>query len=75
MNGRLIAAAFFAWAVISPATAQTTCSEAYLGCQKAQDGTRCDVVCKAYCSKEKKACMKSGNFSTKTNKWIGLQKK
>ena len=75
MRGTVIAAVLVAWAAAQPAAAQTTCSEAYAGCQKPQDGLRCDVVCKAHCTKEKKACMKSGNFSSKNNKWTGLQKK
>ena len=58
-----------------PAAAQSTCGEAFAACQKVQDGNRCDVVCKAYCTKQKKACMKTGNFSSKNNQWTGLQKK
>jgi hypothetical protein len=58
-----------------PAAAQTTCSEAFAGCQKPQDGSRCDVVCKVHCTKEKKACLKTGNFTTRNNKWVGLEKK
>jgi hypothetical protein len=75
MKVTLIGVVLLTWAVSQPAAAQSTCSEAYAGCQKPQDGGRCDVVCKAYCTKEKQACMKTGNFSTKNNKWNGLQKK
>ena len=67
--------AFLACALPQPVAAQTTCSEASAGCQKPQDGLRCDVVCKTYCAKEKKACMKTGNFSAKNHKLTGLEKK
>jgi hypothetical protein len=70
-----VAVAFLAWAASQPAAAQSTCGEAFAACQKVQDGNRCDVVCKAYCTKQKKACMKTGNFSSKYNQWTGLQKK
>ena len=60
---------------LSQAAAQTTCTEALAGCRKPPDGNRCDVVCQTYCAKEKKACMKTGNFSTRNNKWTGLEKK
>jgi hypothetical protein len=75
MKTTFVAAALLAWAAWQPAAAQNTCSEAFAGCQKVQDGTRCDVVCKAFCTKQKKACMKTGNFSSKNNQWTGLQKK
>jgi hypothetical protein len=75
MKVTFVAVAFLAWAASQPAAAQSTCSEAFTGCQKVQDGNRCDVVCKAYCTKQKKACMKTGNFSSKNNQWTGLQKK
>lgn len=58
-----------------PSAAQTTCSEALAACQKIQDGNRCDVVCKAYCTKEKKACLKSGSFRIRTQQLTGLEKK
>ena len=70
-----IAAAFLVSVLIQPAGAQSTCSEAAVACQKPQNDIRCDVVCKTYCTKEKKACLKSGNFTTKHNKWAGLEKK
>jgi hypothetical protein len=70
-----LTAAFLACALPQPAAAQTTCSEAFAGCQKHHDGLRCDVVCKTYCSKERKACMKTGNFAAKNQKWTGLEKK
>jgi hypothetical protein len=76
MKTTLIAAAvFLALTASQPAAAQSTCSEAFAGCQKVQDGTRCDVVCKAFCTKQKTACMKTGNFSSKNNQFTGLQKK
>ena len=75
MKTTVIAAVILAWGLPQLAAAQTTCSEAYAGCQKFQDGSRCDVVCKAYCTKQKQACMKTGNFSTRNNKWTGLEKK
>jgi hypothetical protein len=75
MKAIIVGAAFLAFAASQPAAAQTTCTEAFTGCQKVQDGNRCDVVCKAYCLKQKKACMKTGNFSSKNNHWTGLQKK
>jgi len=57
-----------------PSMAQTNCSEAFAACQKPRDA-RCDVVCKAYCSKEKKACLKTGSFRTKTQNFTALEKK
>jgi hypothetical protein len=76
MKAILIAAALLlAGSLSQPAAAQSTCGEAFAACQKVQDGNRCDVVCKAYCTKQKKACMKTGNFSSKNNQWTGLQKK
>jgi len=62
-------------AVLSQPAAESTCSEAYAGCQKPQDGIRCDVVCKTHCTKQKRVCMKTGNFSGKNQTWTGLQKK
>ena len=70
-----IAAGILVCVASQPTAAQTTCSEAYAGCQKAKDGNRCDVVCKAYCAKEKKTCLKTGNFTSKTSNWTGLEKK
>ena len=58
MKAILIAAALLlAGSLSQPAAAQSTCGEAFAACQKVQDGNRCDVVCKAYCTKQKKACM------------------
>ena len=75
MKGIFFAAVLLASGFSQPAAAQATCSEAFAACQKIQDGNRCDVVCKAYCTKEKKACLKSGNFTAKNNRWAGLEKK
>jgi hypothetical protein len=76
MKAILIAAGLLlACSLSQPAAAQTTCGDAFAACQKVQDGNRCDVVCKAYCTKQKKACMKTGNFSSKNTQWTGLQKK
>jgi hypothetical protein len=70
-----IAAAVLFSLSFHPAMAQTSCSEAFALCQKPQDTGRCDIVCKTHCSKEKKACLKTGNFAAKNNKWAGLEKK
>ena len=70
-----IAAAFLVSVLMQPAQAQSTCSEAFAACQKPQNDIRCDVVCKTHCTKEKKACLKTGNFSARNNKWAGLEKK
>ena len=75
MKVTFVAVVFLIGVLSQPAAAQSTCSEAYAGCQKPQDGIRCDVVCKAFCTKQKKACMKTGNFSGKYQNWTGLQKK
>jgi hypothetical protein len=75
MKISFIASALLVFVLAQPAAAQTTCTEAFAGCQKPQDGNRCDVLCKNHCAKEKKACMKTGNFTTRTNKWTALEKK
>ncbi len=70
-----VAVVFLIGVLSQPAAAQSTCSEAYAGCQKPQDGIRCDIVCKTHCTKQKRACMKTGNFSSRNHNWTGLQKK
>lgn len=60
---------------VQPSMAQTNCTEAFTACQKPQDGNRCDVVCKTYCAKEKKVCLKTGTFRSKNNHWTALEKK
>lgn len=75
MKIAIIGTAFLGVVLAWPAAAQTSCSEAFAACQKPQNDIRCDVVCKNHCTKEKKACLKSGNFTARNNKWAGLEKK
>jgi len=75
MKAIFIAAAFLACGLSHPAAAQTTCSEAFAACQRPQQDLRCDVVCKTYCTKQKKACLKTGSFQTRNQHWTALDKK
>jgi hypothetical protein len=75
MKVTFVAVVFLIGVLSQSAAAQSTCSEAYAGCQKPQDGIRCDIVCKTHCTKQKQACMKTGNFSSRNHNWTGLQKK
>ena len=75
MKVTFVAVVFLIGVLSQPAAAQSTCSEAYAGCQKPQDGIRCDVVCKALLHEAEASLHEDRQLQRQNQNWTGLQKK